>query len=63
MGRNKGATMNEIIKIKGLPIKALDKEGRECLDYSVTFIGGMLYGVINDNTTGREIVELRVTYE
>ncbi len=49
--------------IIGLPVKAFDKDGKECLDYSVTFIGGMLYGVVNDNTTKREIVELRVTYE
>ncbi len=59
MVRYKGAIMSETIK--GLPVKAFDKDGKECLDYSVTFIGGMLYGVVNDNTTEREIVELRVT--
>ena len=54
------------IEIKGLRLYAIDKgtgARYSSQEFSITKIDGCFYGVINENSTDRKILELRVLEE
>ena len=45
--------------VKGLKIEAFDRNGKECKYFTIVKQGQSYYGVTNETSTDREIVELR----
>jgi len=48
------------MKIKGLEIKAFDSDNKEVESFSIFFKGRYAFGIAKEDSTEREIYELRV---
>ena len=51
------------VKIKGLPLKARDEHGEDVQEFQVKWIGNLAFGVIDDYTTDKRLLELYVEEE
>lgn len=48
--------------VKGLKLEAFDRNGKEHKIFSIIKIGKSYYGVINETSTEREILELKPSF-